>query len=168
MQNKPFPTKFEARADPPVSDGEVNNYYFSSLTPPSDHVPTATGPVSCSPVRSFGRSLTSHDQSLTVLSVRRSKRTGTVTETGPVWTTVAVRSVAVQSRSKTGLQTVFGPDPWTLCGGRHRKGHHSGSHCGTPCEAHIRPPSPVCPPAVQGGCLSPAGIWPPGMVHAHM
>ena len=81
-----------------------------------DHASTATGPVLYGPMRSFGRSWTGHDQSLTVLSMRISERTGTVTETGPVRTALAVRSVAVQSRSLTGLQTVFGPDSWTLLG----------------------------------------------------
>ena len=62
----------------------------------------------------WGRSGTGQDRSLTVLFRTQSEKTGTKTEAGQIKTDLMVRSLAVQSRSKTGLQSVFGPDSWTL------------------------------------------------------
>ena len=62
----------------------------------------------------WGRSGTSLDQSLTVLFRTQSEKTGTETEAGQIKTDLMVWSLVVQSRSKTSLQSVFGPDSWTL------------------------------------------------------
>ena len=57
---------------------------------------------------------TSQDRFLVVFFRTQSEKTETETETGLIKTDLAVRSFAVQFRLKTGLQSVFGPDSWTL------------------------------------------------------
>ena len=64
----------------------------------------------------WGRSGTGQDRSLTVLFRTRSEKTRTETEAGQIKTDLMVWSLAVQAQSKTGLQSVFGPDSWTLNG----------------------------------------------------
>ena len=59
-------------------------------------------------------SKTGQDWFLVVFFRTQSKKTETETETGLTKTDLVVQSFVVQFQLKTGLQSVFGPDSWTL------------------------------------------------------